>query len=91
MLYTNIDTIKIRLKRRGDFRIQKLNTLTPKGLNQEINSVPICCIFSVNFRLSSTNYCSKQRNTLLGNIKRNINLTSCNFSQICKSLMKKLP
>ena len=36
---TDIDTIKIKLKRREDFWIQKLYTLTPKGLNQELNKV----------------------------------------------------
>ena len=36
---TDIDTIKIRLRRREDFWILKLDTLTPKGLNQELNNV----------------------------------------------------
>ena len=36
---THIDTTKIRLKRRKDFRILKLDILTPKGLNQELNIV----------------------------------------------------
>ena len=30
---------KIRLKRREDFWILKLDTLTSKGLNQELNNV----------------------------------------------------
>ena len=33
------DIIKIRLKRREDFWILKLDTLTLKGLNQELNNV----------------------------------------------------
>ena len=33
------DIIKFRLKRCEDFWIQKLETLTPKGLNQELNNV----------------------------------------------------
>ena len=36
---TDIDTTKIRLKRREDFWILKLDAVTPKGLNQELNSV----------------------------------------------------
>ena len=36
---TDIDKIKIRLKRKEDFWILKLDTLTPKGLNQELNNV----------------------------------------------------
>ena len=36
---TDKDTLKFRLKRRGDFWIQKVETLTPKGLNQELNNV----------------------------------------------------
>ena len=36
---TDIDTIKIRLRRREDFWILKLDTLTPKGLNQELSNV----------------------------------------------------
>ena len=36
---TDRDTLKFRLKRREDFSIQKLETLTPKGLNQELNNV----------------------------------------------------
>ena len=38
-IYTDIDKIKIRLKRREDFWILKLDTLTTKGLNQELNNV----------------------------------------------------
>ena len=34
---TNEDTLKFLLKRREDFWIQKLETLTPKGLIQELN------------------------------------------------------
>ena len=33
------ETLKFRLKSREDFWIQKLKTLTPKGLNQELNNV----------------------------------------------------
>ena len=33
------DTVKLRLKRREDFWIIKLETLAPKGLNQELNNV----------------------------------------------------
>ena len=36
---TEKDTLKFRLKRWEDFWIQKLKTLTPKGLNQELNNV----------------------------------------------------
>ena len=36
---TDKETLKFRLKRREDFWIQKLETLTPKGLNQELNNV----------------------------------------------------
>ena len=36
---TDKDTLKFRLKCREDFWIQKLETLTPKGLNQELNNV----------------------------------------------------
>ena len=36
---TDIDTTKIRLKRREDFWLLKLDTLTPKGLNKELNNV----------------------------------------------------
>ena len=36
---TDIDTIKIRLKRREDFWILKFDTLTSKGLNQELHNV----------------------------------------------------
>ena len=36
---TDIDTIKIRLKGREDFWILKLDTLTQKGLDQELNNV----------------------------------------------------
>ena len=36
---THKDTLKFRLKRREDFWIQKLETLTPKKLNQELNNV----------------------------------------------------
>ena len=38
-LNTDIDTMKIRLKRREDFWILKPDTLTPKGLNPELNNV----------------------------------------------------
>ena len=33
------NTLRLRLKRREDFWIIKLETLAPKGLNQEINNV----------------------------------------------------
>ena len=33
------DTLRLRLKRREDFSIIKLETLAPKGLNQELNNV----------------------------------------------------
>ena len=33
------ETLKFRLKRREDFLIQKLEMLTPKVLNQELNNV----------------------------------------------------
>ena len=33
------DTLRIRLKRREDFWIIKLETLAPTGLNQELNNV----------------------------------------------------
>ena len=33
------DTVRLRLKEREDFWIIKLETLTPKGLNQELNNV----------------------------------------------------
>ena len=36
---TDIDTIKIRLKRRENFWILKHDTQTPKGLNQELSNV----------------------------------------------------
>ena len=36
---TDKDTLKFRLKRREDFRIHKLEMLTPKRLNQELNNV----------------------------------------------------
>ena len=36
---TDKDTIKFRLKRRQDFRIQKFETLIPKKPNQELNNV----------------------------------------------------
>ena len=36
---TDKETLKFRLKRREDFWIQKLETPTPKGLNQELNNV----------------------------------------------------
>ena len=36
---TDKETLKFRLKRREDFWIQKLETLTPKGLNQELSNV----------------------------------------------------
>ena len=36
---TDKETLKFRLKPREDFWIQKLETLTPKGLNQELNNV----------------------------------------------------
>ena len=36
---TDKETLKFRLKRCEDFWIQKLETLTPKGLNQELNHV----------------------------------------------------
>ena len=36
---TDIDTIKIRLKRREYFWILKLDTLTPRELNQKLNNV----------------------------------------------------
>ena len=36
---TDKDILKFRLKRREDFWIQKLETVTPKGLNQELNNV----------------------------------------------------
>ena len=32
-------TLKLRLKRREDFWILKLDSLSPKGLNQELNNV----------------------------------------------------
>ena len=35
----NKDTLRLRLKRREDFRIIKLETHAPKGLNQELNNV----------------------------------------------------
>ena len=60
----DIDTIKTKLKRREDFWMLKLDALTRKRLNQELNNVPICCIFYVHFRLSSTNYCNEERNSL---------------------------
>ena len=36
---TDKGTLKFQLKRREDFWIQKLRTLTPKVLNQELNNV----------------------------------------------------
>ena len=36
---TNKDNLKFRLKRREDFWIQKLETLIPKWLNQELNNI----------------------------------------------------
>ena len=36
---TDKGTLKFRLKRREDFWIQKLKTVTPKGLSQELNNV----------------------------------------------------
>ena len=36
---TDKKTLQFRLKRREDFWIKKLETLTPKGLNQELNNV----------------------------------------------------
>ena len=33
------DTLRLRLKRREDFWIIKLETLAPKGVNQELNNV----------------------------------------------------
>jgi len=36
---TDKDTIRATLKRREDFWILKLDTLTPKGLNQELNNI----------------------------------------------------
>ena len=36
---TDKETLKFRLKHLEDFWIQKLETLTPKGLNQELNNV----------------------------------------------------
>ena len=39
ILTTDKETLKFRLKRREDFWIQKLETLTPKGLNQELNNI----------------------------------------------------
>ena len=36
---THIDAIKIRLKRREGSWVLKPDTLTPKGLNQELNNV----------------------------------------------------
>ena len=33
------DTLRLWLKRRGGFWITKLETVTPKGLNQELNNV----------------------------------------------------
>ena len=58
--------MKIKPKRRKDFWILKFDTLIAKGLNQELSNVefPICCLFYVHFRLSFTNYCSEERNTL---------------------------
>ena len=35
----NKGTIRLRLKRREDFWIIRLETLAPKGLNQELNNV----------------------------------------------------
>ena len=34
---TLTETLKLRLKERENFRIKKLKTLTPYGLNQELN------------------------------------------------------
>ena len=36
---TDKETLSIRLNRREDFWIQKLETLTPKGLTQELSNV----------------------------------------------------
>ena len=36
---TDINTIKMRLKRRKDFWILKLDPPTPEGLNEELNNV----------------------------------------------------
>ena len=36
---TDKETLKFWLKRREDFWIQKLETVTPKGLNQGLNNV----------------------------------------------------
>ena len=36
---TDKETLKFQLKHREDFWIQKLETLTRKGLNQELNNV----------------------------------------------------
>ena len=36
---TDKETLKLQLKRCEDFLIQKLETLIPKGLNQELNNV----------------------------------------------------
>ena len=36
---TDKETLKFQLKHREDFWIQKLERLTPKGLNQEVNNV----------------------------------------------------
>ena len=52
------DTLRLRLKRREDFWIIKLETNAPKGLNQELNNVwsPMTT-FSVH---SILNYCSEE-------------------------------
>ena len=39
IITTDIDTIKISVKRTEDFWILKIDTLSPKGLNQELNNV----------------------------------------------------
>ena len=48
---TDIDALKIRLKRTEDFWILKLDTVTPKGLNQELNNVKVTmyCIHYIMF------------------------------------------
>ena len=75
---TDIDTKKLRLRRREELSILNLNILTRKRLNQELKKVQvlICCIIYVHLRPSSTNHHNYERNFLKENIKHNFSHSS---------------
>ena len=66
---TNKVTLKCQLKRREDFRTKKLETLTPKWPNQELNNAFLvrCSPFSISVTKLNASIISRNKEKLTSN------------------------